>query len=199
MTTFRCRGTTLGFSFAVALLALQGTPAAAADCVDSSTATIERGRTLVFSDVYAFRAQDRDDKKKQVTVVILGVSPLDKKAMTAALKKERDASAAMTIANLAKMGSAVFWIEQSGKIGNFGVFIGGMNQCLGRDLKSDVKLNTVKRVEGRVSDDDKRDTGQRAQLAGARVGGLHWAPFLCGLKRSSTGSSRPSSGRADRL
>ena len=114
--------------------------------------------TLVFSDVYAFRAQDRDDKKKQVTVVILGVSPLDKKAMTAALKKERDASAAMTIANLAKMGSAVFWIEQSGKIGNFGVFIGGMNQCLGRDLKSDVKLNTVKRVEGRVSDDDKRDT-----------------------------------------
>jgi hypothetical protein len=157
-TTFRCRATTLGFFFAVAFLALQITPAAAADPAGSSTATIERGRTIAFSDVYAFRAEDRYDKKKQVTVVILGESPLDKKAMTAALKKERDASAAMTIAYLAKMTSAVFWIEQSGKIGNFGVFVGGANQCMGRDVKSDVRVNTAKRAEGRVSDDDKRDT-----------------------------------------
>ena len=162
MTTFRYRTPTLGFFLAIALLALQATPAAAADSAGSSTATIPnnegRERTIAFKDVYAFRAKDPYDKKKQVTVVILGESTLDKKAMTAALKKERHRDTAVSIANLAKMAYAWFWIEQSGKIGNFGVFIGGMNQCAGRDLKSELKLNTAKRVEGRVSDDDKRDT-----------------------------------------
>ena len=162
MTLLLCRATTFGLFFAVAFLALQITPAAAADSAGSSTATFRDGqgreRTIAFSDVYAFRAQDRYDKKKQVTVVILGESTLDKKAMTAALKKERHASAAMTIAHLAKMAYAAFWIEQSGKIENFGVFIRGSNECVGRDVKSDVKVNTAKRVDARVSDDDKRDT-----------------------------------------
>ena len=162
MTTFRYRTPTLGFFLAVALLALQGTPAAAADSAGSSTATIPnnegKDRKIVFSDVYAFRAEDRYDKKKQVTVVILGESTLDKKAMTAALKKERQLVAAMSIAHDAKMAYAWFWIEQSGKVGNFGVFILGSNQCAGRDLKTELRVNTAKRVEGRVSDDDKRDT-----------------------------------------
>ena len=155
MKVFLCRATTFGLFFAVAFLALQGTPAAAADS-GSGTATIGRERTIAFSDVYAFRAQDRYDKKKQVTVVILSESPLDKKAITAALKKEREASLLGSYVN--KMAYAEFWIEQSGKIDNFGVFIRGANQCGGRDVKSDVKANTAKRVEGRVSDDDRRDT-----------------------------------------
>ena len=140
MTPLLCRATTFGLFFAVAFLALQITPAAAADSAGSSTATFRDGqgreRTIAFSDVYAFRAKDPYDKKKQVSVVILGESTLDKKAMTAALKKERHRVAAIDIAYVAKMAYAWFWIEQSGKIGNFGVFIGGMNQCAGRDLKS---------------------------------------------------------------
>lgn len=156
MKTFLCRTPEFGLFVAVAFLALQATPAAAADSAGSSTATIGRERTIAFRDVYAFRAVDRYDKKKQVTVVILTESPLDKKAMTAALKKEREAH--LLIHGLHPQTMAYFWIEQSGKIGNFGVFIGGGNQCMGRDVKSDVKVNTAKRVEGRVSDDDKRDT-----------------------------------------
>lgn len=162
MTTFLCGMPKLSLFFAVAFLALPGTPAAAADSAGSSTATIQtnegKDRTIAFSDVYAFRAEDRYDKKKQVTVVILGESTLDKKAMTAALKKERQLVAAMDIAHDAKMAFAWFWIEQSGKVGNFGVFIRGSNQCAGRAVKTEVKVNTAKRVEGRVSDDDKRET-----------------------------------------
>ena len=155
MKTLLCMMSKFGLFFAVAFLAFQIAPAAAEDSAGSSTAMIGTERKIAFSDVYAFRAQDRDDKKKQVTVVILSDSPLDKKAMTAALKKERDASAAMRPKNKVY---AHFWIEQNGKIGHFGVFIGGANQCLGRDVKSELKVNTAKRVEGRVSDDDKRDT-----------------------------------------
>lgn len=44
--------------------------------------------SVTFKDAYAFRAEDNE--KRQVTVVILSELPMDKKAMTAALKKERD-------------------------------------------------------------------------------------------------------------
>ena len=155
MKTLLCMTSKLGLFFAVAFLVFQTAPAAAADSAGSSTATIGTERKIAFSDVYAFRAEDRNDKKKLVTVVILSASPLDKKAMTAALRKERHASAAM---HPDSKVYAHFWIEQSGRVRYFGVFIGGGNQCAGRDLKSDLKVNTAKRVEGRVSDDDKRET-----------------------------------------
>lgn len=155
MTTLLCRISKLGLFFAVAFLALQGTPVDAADSGSGSVA-IGGERTIAFSDVYAFRAEDRYDKKKQVTIVILTESPLDKKAMTAALKKEREAHLLIGALHPRKM--AYFWIGQDGKIGHFGVFSGGANQCMGRDVRSEVKVNTAKRVEGRVSDDDKRDT-----------------------------------------
>jgi hypothetical protein len=65
-----------GLFFAVAFLALQATPAAAADTGSGTfVGTIGTQRvSLAFKDVYAFRAEDSD--KKQLTVVILSESPL---------------------------------------------------------------------------------------------------------------------------
>jgi len=50
MTPFLCRIPKLGLFFAVAFLALQGTPAKAADS-GSSTAAIGKERTIAFGDV----------------------------------------------------------------------------------------------------------------------------------------------------
>lgn len=144
-----------GLFFAVAFLALLATPAAPADSAGSGTfvATGKNSASVTFNDVYAFRAEDSYDKTKQVTVVLLTDSPLDKKAMTAALRKERSWGAVEGSYNyLKKMAYAKLDIDQNGKIKDFYLYNRGTNYSLDGG-KSDVKVNTAKRVEGSFSYD----------------------------------------------
>ena len=56
----------------------------------------------------------QDSDKKQLTVVILSESPMDKKAMTAALKKEREAFALIRGPYLDNTAYAKLQIDQTG-------------------------------------------------------------------------------------
>lgn len=156
-----------GLFFAVAFLALQATPALPADSAGSGTfvgADGSVGVSFTFKDVYAFRAEDRSDKTKQVTVVLLSELPMDKKAMTAALKKEPDFWGALS-ATLNRMTYATFDIDKDGEIKNFYLFNkskqSAYNQSSGG--KSEVKVNTAKRVAGRFS------MGEKKSMAGYDV------------------------------
>jgi len=146
--------------FAVALLALQAAPAAAAASAGSGTVTIGKERQITFSDVYAFRAEDFSDDKKPVTLVILSESPLDKKAMTATLRKEREKGAISK-----HLGKAYIRlkVEQDGKITDYYLFVppGSNLNVSSNTTKSDVKVNSAKRVEGRFS---HHDTNARGEL-----------------------------------
>ena len=119
MKTLLCTTPKFGLFFVVAFLALQATPAAA----DSGSGTFtgaDRGKpfTVKFKDVYAFRAEDKYDKTEQVTVVFLTDSSLDKKAITATLKKER--SWGVVTHNFPnKMAFATLQIDQHGSIKEF--------------------------------------------------------------------------------
>jgi len=155
-----------GLFFAAVVLALQATPAVPAGNVGSGTyvGTIGTQRASVtFKDVYAFRAEDSE--KKQLTVVILSESPMDKKAMTAALKKEREAFALKRGPYLDNMAYAQFEIDQSGGIKGLYFFKPpGSNLNLSGIGKSDVKVNTAKRVEGRFSSDEKSTSGEARKI-----------------------------------
>lgn len=141
--------------FAVAFLALQAA-AAAADSIGSGTFVgADRGKpfTVTFKDVYAFRAEDKYINTGQVTVVLLTESLLDKKAITAALKKERSWGVIQgSYGHILKRPFAKLDIDKDGGIRDF-YFTPG-NYSLDRG-KSDIKVNTAKRVEGRWSYDGK--------------------------------------------
>ena len=166
MKTFFCRATTFGLVFAAAFLALQATPAAPADSAGSGTyaGTIGTQRaSLTFKDVYAFRAEDSE--KKPVTVVILSESPMDKKAMTAALKKERNVMALSRGPFLDNTAYAKFEIDQTGEIKGLYFFKPpGSNLNLSGIGKSAVTVNTAKRVEGRFSSDEKSTSGEARKI-----------------------------------
>ena len=148
----------LGLFFAVAFLALQGTPAAAADSAGSGAyvRTAKRGKPLsvTFKDVFAFRAET--PRKEQVTVVILSELPMDRKAMTAALRKERAVMALKTGPYLDHTAYAQLRIDQNGKIEGFDFDGRGPSVSVGGG-KGDLKVNTAKQVEGSFSYHDYED------------------------------------------
>jgi hypothetical protein len=155
MKTHLSRTRTFGLFFAVAFLALQVAPAAAADSGSGTFVGADKGKpfTVTFNDAYAFRAEDKYDKTERVTVVLFSESPLDKKAITAALKKERSWGATKgSYEHLIKRPFATLNIDQEGSIKEFYLSKGNYNLDRG---KSDVKVNSVKRVEGRWSYDGK--------------------------------------------
>lgn len=165
MKTHRSGASKLGLSLAVAFLALQATPAAPADSSSGTYAgTIGTQRASVtFKDVYAFRAEDSE--KKPLTVVILSELPMDKKAMTAALRKEREAFALRRGPYLDHTAYAQLEIEQTGAIRGLYLFKPpGSNLNLSGIGKSDVKVNTAKRVEGRFTSDEKSMSGEARKI-----------------------------------
>ena len=137
--------------FAVAFLALQATPAAAADSGSGTFVHTTKGEkpfSVTFKVVYAFRVEDTDKNKTQVTVVILSESPMDKKAMTAALKKERDEMALNMDPNFAAYARIV--INQKGEIGAYKFFSRRITES-NPGGEGNAKVNTAKRVEGSFS------------------------------------------------
>ena len=158
MTTDRSTPPKFSLFVAVAFLALQAAPAAPAD---SGSGTYVQGtsRPVAYKDVYAFRAEDSG--KKPVTVVILSASPMDKKAMTAALKKEKQLMALRRGPFLDNMAYAQLDVDQSGEIKSLYFFTPpGSNLNLSGIGTSEVKVNTAKRVEGRFSSDEKSMSGE---------------------------------------
>jgi hypothetical protein len=154
------------FLVVVVALVLPALPAASAGSSGSGTfvGTIGKERASVtFKDAYAFRAEDSFDKAKQVTLVILTESPMDKKAMTAALRKERDRRALGKY--LDNMAYARLEINQDGEI-KFLYFFRppGFNYNLSGGGKSDVKVNTPKRVEGRFSSGSTNVSGDARKI-----------------------------------
>ena len=165
MKTHLFAPSTFSLFFAVSFLALQAAPAAPADSGSGTyVGTIGTQRASVtFKDVYAFRAEDSE--KKQVTVVILSESPMDKKAMTAALRKEREAFALRRGPYLDNTAYAKLEIEQNGEIRGLYFFKPpGSNLNLSGIGKSDVKVNTAKRVEGRFTSDEKSMSGEARKI-----------------------------------
>jgi hypothetical protein len=162
MNTFLCRTSKLGLFFAVAFLILQATPATAAESANSGTVTIGKERPVTFSDAYAFRAEDF--QKQQVTLLILSEGPMDKKAMTAALRKARDKDALDKY--LISKAFIRLKVEPDGKIEDYYLFVPpGSNLSVSTSAtKSDVKINTVKRVEGRFSHHDTNARGEMRKI-----------------------------------
>jgi hypothetical protein len=140
-----------GMLFAVAFLALQAAPAVAADSGSGAYVRTEKGEkpfSVTFKDVYAFRVEDTDKNKTQVTVVILSELPMDKKAMTAALKKERDEMALNMDPKLAAYTRIV--INQKGEIHGYKFYSRRITDSDPAG-EGDAKVNTAKRVEGSFS------------------------------------------------
>jgi hypothetical protein len=150
----------LGLLFATAFLALQAAPAAAAEAAGSGTVAIGKERPVTFTDAYAFRAEDFSDNTKHVTLVILSESPMDKKAMTAALKKERQKDAVDKY--LMSKAFIRLKVEPDGKIEDYYLFVppGSNLNASSNKTKSDVKTNTAKRVEGSFSHHDTNSRGE---------------------------------------
>lgn len=166
MKTFLSMTPKVGLFFAVAFLALQATPAAAADSGSGTfVGTINyQPATVTFKDVYAYRAEESYDKTKEVTVVYLTESPLDKKAMTAALLKEPARRALIKWGKinryLDKMAYVMLEIDPNGKIKDAYLFSRtGVSETLPNIGKSEVKVSTAKRVEGSLSGDEKSKDG----------------------------------------
>jgi hypothetical protein len=143
----------LGLFFAVVFLAFQITPAVAADSGSGTFALTKSKKpfSVAFKDVYAFRADD--ERLGPVTVVIFSDSALDKKGITAALRKERSWGAVRGSAYLAKMAHAKLVVREDGNIRSFYLYSQGSNIDMDGG-KSAVKINTAKRVEGSYSYDD---------------------------------------------
>jgi hypothetical protein len=166
MKTFLCRTPKLGLFFAVAFLALQAVPATAADSGSGTFVGKSYDRkpfSFTFKDAYAFRAED--PTYGPATVVILSELPMDKKAMTAALKKERDEMALKMDPYLAAY--VRLEINQKGKIHGYKLYSRGSAD--GNPAgEGDAKVNTAKRVEGSFSHNysgDKLDLRFATDLA----------------------------------
>lgn len=141
-----------GLFFAMALLALQGAPAAA----DSGSGTFvhttkgEKPFLITFKDVYAFRAEDTDKNKTQVTVVIFSESPMDKKAMTATLKKERDELELVVDMDPNRAAYARIVIYPNGEIRAYQFYSRRITES-SPGGEGHAKVNTATRVEGSYS------------------------------------------------
>jgi hypothetical protein len=150
-----------GLLFAVmAVFALHTAPAAAADTGSGTFAgTIDKKPVSVtFKDVYAFRAVS--DRKTSRIVVHMTDTPMDKPAMTAALRKHRKSSAITTFGTfLDGKAKATLHIED-GKVTYLYIYSPpGHNLNLsGMDLsdlgKGEIKITTG-RLEGRFFTDGK--------------------------------------------
>jgi len=150
----------LGWFFAAAFLALQATPAAAAEAAGSGTVTLGNDRPITFTDAFAFRAEDFSDNTQHVTLVILSDAPMDKKGMTAALRKERKKNAV----NKFLTGTFIrLTVEPDGKMTDYYLYVppGNNVNVSSNKTKSEVKTNTAKRVEARFS---HHDTNARGEL-----------------------------------
>ena len=163
MKTHLSRIRKFGLLFAVALLALEAAPAAAAASAGSGTVTMGKERPITFSDAYAFRAEDFSDNKQHVTLVILSEAPLDKKAMTAALRKERTKGA---ISQHISKAYIRLKVEEDGKIQEYYLFVppGSNVNVSSNKTKSDVTVNTAKRVEGRFFHEDTNVRGELRRI-----------------------------------
>ena len=86
---------------------------------------------------------------------------MDKKAMTAALRKQRDKDAIDKY--LVNKAFIQLKVEQDGKIEDYYLFVlpGTNLNVSSNKTKSEVKVNTAKRVEGRFS---HHDTNARGEL-----------------------------------
>jgi hypothetical protein len=161
MKTFLRRTPKFGLFFVVAFLALQASPAAAADSGSSTyVSTInKKSISTTFKDIYAFRYIDSG---KEVTMVILTNSPMDKKAMTAALRKKPNLSTINTFGNyLDDMEKATLKIDQNAVTSLH--FYSPPNYNRNVIGKSAVTVNTTKRVEGSFSwSDDETSKGGEA-------------------------------------
>ena len=151
MKTFLCRTPKFSLFSVVAFLALQAMPAAAADSGSGTFVHTKKGEkpfSITFKDVYAFRVEDTDKNKTPVTVVIFSESPMDKKSMTAALKKERDEMALNMDPNLAAYARIV--ISQKGEIGAYKFYSRRITES-SPGGEGNAKVNTEKRAEGSYS------------------------------------------------
>ena len=151
MQTFLCRTRKFGLFFAVAFLVFQSAPAAAADSGSGAYVHTKKGEkpfSVTFKDVYAFRVEDTDKNKTQVTVVILSESLMDKNAMTAALKKERDEMALNMDPDRAAYARII--INQKGEIGAYKFYSRRITES-SPGGEGNAKVNTAKRVEGSYS------------------------------------------------
>ena len=146
----------------VFMLAVPAMHAIAASSTGSGTFAGTIGKepaSVTFKDVYAFRAQDSFDKTKQVTLVFLSDTPMDKKSMTAALRKEKDRRAIGKY--LDNMAYARLEVNEDGEVKFFYFFRPpGFNYNLSGGGKSEVTVNTTKRVEGRFSREDTSAGGE---------------------------------------
>jgi len=156
---------TFGWLCIVAFLALPATPTAQAAASGSGTYVGSIGTeatSVTFNDVYAFRAEDSFDKTKQVTMVVLTDSPMDKPLMTAALRKERDRRAIATY--LDKFAYVRLDIDQDGKVKALLLQTANSSYNLSNSGKSDVTVNTTTRVEGRFFIDGKNPRGETRKV-----------------------------------
>jgi len=147
--------------FAAAFLTLQAVPAAAGEAAGSGTVTLGNERPIAFTDAYAFRAEDFSDNTQHVTLVVLSESPMDKKGMTAALRKERKKNAIDKF--LTGKAFIRLTVEPDGKMTDYYLFVppGNNVNVSSNKTKSEVKTNTAKRVEARFS---HHDTNARGEL-----------------------------------
>jgi len=152
-----------GFIVAVALLALHATSAMPANSAGSGTFVRGKAPPVQYKDVYAFRAEDSG--KNPVTVVILSASPLDKKAMTAVLKKEKSMMALRRGPFFDNMAYAQLDVDERGDIKSLYFFTPpGSNLNLQGIGTSDVKVNSAKRVEGHYFSDGKSLGGEPRKI-----------------------------------
>lgn len=143
----------------VALFTLRAAPVVAAESVGAGTYVGKVASTqasLTFRDVYAFRAVSSSGKPE--VVLYLSDKPMDKKAITEALRKQRKASVMLFGPYLDGMAKAQLEIRD-GEVTSFYLFAPpGSNLNLGGSEieklgKLELKVNTDKRIEGRFFTD----------------------------------------------
>jgi hypothetical protein len=165
MKNFLSRVPQFGAYFIFAALSLAITSASAADSNGSGTyvgQAFGKPVTVAFKDVFAFRGESGSDRE-QVTVLILSETPLDKKAMTAVLKKSRDRK---SIEKFLDKAFIRLKVEDDGKMSDYYLYVppGSNINVSSNKTKSDVKVNTAKRVEGRFSHDDTDSRGESRKI-----------------------------------
>ena len=142
----------------ISFLMLGGAPAMAADSTGAGTyvgKVVNTQASITFKDVYAFRAVG---SRGPEIVLYLTDKPMDKKAITAALRKERKASVLLFGPYLDGMAKAKLEIR-GGEVTYLYLFAPpGSNLNLGGSEieslgKLELKVNNDKRIEGRFFTD----------------------------------------------
>lgn len=132
------------------LAALAALPAARAESTGSGSfvGSIDgKPQTITFKDAYAFRAES--PQKEVVTIVILSEAPLDTKAMTAALKKDRRALAIDDF--IYKLAYARIDVDGKGRVAYSVLSVPGKSVGINPN-QSEVRVNSAKRIEGTASE-----------------------------------------------